>query len=103
MIIDSPDIPPLSPTAEQVAPADPAFAAQCLSMLDALDRLGPVRPGPVVLTISKTWGLVYRVDFTIDGESVAPLIDRFICWKAPGQDVRVTYAIGEDIAPLAGN
>jgi hypothetical protein len=97
------DFPPLSPAGEQDAPADPSFVSHCLAMLDQLRPIGDIQAGAHSLTLNKTWGLVFRVDFTINKPSDPGFINRMICWKTDSGVFGETYAIGQDIAPLTRN
>ena len=94
------DFPPLSPAGEQAGPDDRAFVTECLSQLDRLGALGRIQAGKRRLTISKEWGPVFRVDFTIDQASNDALVDRLVCWKQQNGSIGTTYAIGQNIAPL---
>jgi hypothetical protein len=96
------DFPPIAPVSERQAANDPAFANECLSLVRMLNHGGHLQTGRTMLTNSKSWGLVFRVDFTIDGDTGGGLINRAICWKPAGRPMAVMYAIGQKAAPLPG-
>lgn len=95
--------PPLSPTGEQLAPNDIEFVMKCLSQLNALSKMGKIEPGPHLLTTSKRWGLVFRADFTINGDKLPDAVDRLICWREDSGKFGMTFAMGQNIAPLTEN
>jgi len=98
--IEHADFPPLSPAGESQAPPDPRFVSDCLAGLDDIRGLGDVRPAADTLTVNKDWGVVFRVDFTVDGKSTPGFIDRLICWRQPNGAIAKTYALGQAIPAL---
>ena len=98
--IEQADFPPLSPAGEAAAPTDPGFVSDCLSGLDHIRALGDVQAGANALTVNKNWGLVFRVDFAVNGKSTPGFVNRLICWRQPNGEIGTTYAIGQAIPPL---
>jgi hypothetical protein len=94
------DFPPLVPEGNEVAQSDPNFVNDCLSELDTLNTLGKIEAGSHCLTENQKWGLVFRVDFSINGKSQAGLVNRLACWKETDGTIGQIYAIGQDIKPL---
>jgi len=97
---DMDGLPPLSPIGEQSVPDDPAFAKACIANLKLLKKLGRIAPGPYVLTRAAPWGLIFRADFTIDGQSYPDAVDRFVCYKDEKGRLTSLVAIGQRIPAL---
>lgn len=94
------DFPPLSPGGEKTAKSNPKFVNDCLSKLVQLGPLGQIDAGTSLLTENEKWGLVFRVDFLIDGDSQAGFVNRLICWERNDGTRGSTYAIGQNIPQL---
>jgi hypothetical protein len=98
--IDQQPFPPLSPTEENPARDNFIFVRECLSKLGNLSAMGQVEPRGRLLTQSKQWGLVFRVDFTVNQEPVSGFVNRLVCWKEDNGSVGTIFAIGQDIKSL---
>jgi hypothetical protein len=99
--VDELKMPPLNPIGEQMAESDPAFVQTCLKRLDIVRGLGEVKAGPSRFSLNSTFGPVFRVDFTINGDRVPGYVNRLMCWTNPDDGKMVTnYAIGQKTAPL---
>jgi hypothetical protein len=69
---DSLSQPPLMPEGESAAADRADFAEECQASLKKLgDRVG-WQLGIPLITNTKKWGAVYRVDFTMPGPDLAP-------------------------------
>ena len=99
---DNDRFPPLAPTGETPAPADPAFVKACLAKLAVINPLWNVERRAQSLTQSPQWGLVLRVDFTLGYEYDPRFINRFVCWKAPDGKIGNVFAIGQQMPALDG-
>jgi hypothetical protein len=91
------EFPPIVPDGEAVT-EEPSVTATCSEQVREFTKHWQL--GQPLLTRSDKWGLVWRVDFTMPGESLAPLINRIICWQEPGGGVVITVAIGQPVPPL---
>lgn len=57
--------------------------------------------GAQMVTSSPRWGRITRVDFTLPGRSLSPLVNRLMCWSSTKDGPKpVQMAIGQKIAPL---
>lgn len=92
--------PPLEPTGEQQVAGNEAFLASCRAALDDIPITREWKLGPDLLTRTDRWGLVWRADFELPGESLAPLINRLVCWQKEGGDLTLEFAIGQSVSPL---
>jgi hypothetical protein len=81
-------------------PENTTFAAECLlPWSDLIKKSGWVLGAPLV-TQSKRWGQILRVDFKIPGEDLSPLVNRLICWRTPAGNLQLNVAIGQRVPPL---
>jgi hypothetical protein len=100
-IDDGESFPPLTPMGEAATPNDSAFVKDCLLTLDRLSPMGHIEPGAQRLTENNRWGLVFRVDFRIDGDLSADSLNRLVCWKDDNGKIATMFAIGQNIEPLS--
>jgi hypothetical protein len=97
------DIPATDPTGEPAAPDNPAFVQHCLAWLKLLGGkrgFEHIDAGRALLTKTRKWGLIVRVDFTINHQSDPGRVDRLICWKPSSRPMVVEVAIGQAVPPL---
>jgi hypothetical protein len=97
--------PPITPDDdEDVLPADPSFASECMSAIAADAEQFEWRFNNAILTRSKRWGLVWRVDFTTQRASAnTAFINRVTCWRldeAAGDDIGIYIAFGQRVKRL---
>ena len=97
---DDDPFPPLSPNGEPAAPPDSAFLKNCLSSLYKLKAIGRVEPVSHCLSENSQWGVVLRIDFTIDGVQTPGRQNRALFWKAKNGTISEIIAIGQTIPPL---
>jgi hypothetical protein len=93
--------PPVEPIDERPTLDDFAFAAECLTALNDIPITKSWQFGTAVVTRTAAWGLVWRADFAIPGESLAPLVNRVVCWKDPDGHIALMFAIGQNVPPLS--
>jgi hypothetical protein len=97
---DSLSQPPLMPEGESAAADRADFAEECQASLKKLgDRVG-WQLGIPLITNTKKWGAVYRVDFTMPGPDLAPLINRVMCWRTTSGELMIEVSVGQHIPPL---
>ncbi len=93
--------PPVYPAAnEKIAPGDVAFATECLAGIRNFPGFEEWKLGKQLVTHSDTWGDVWRVDFEIAGTSLAPLINRIVCWRKADGTIPIMVAIGQSVPSL---
>lgn len=98
---DTAETPSVEPaTNEQLAPENTAFAAECVAGLNNFPPFGDWKLGAQLVTHSDTWGNVWRADFEIGGKSLAPLINRIVCWRKADGTIPIMVAIGQSVPPL---
>jgi hypothetical protein len=100
--------PPLSPDGEAVM-NDPDTAASCLAHArnvgERLDKAPETAGyfkwtlGTPLVTHNEVWGVLCRIDFTMEGQDVSPLVNRLVLF-ARAQKVSVMIAMGQDLLPL---
>jgi hypothetical protein len=56
--------------------------------------------GNSVATQTKEWGLIWRVDFSYDGE-IPSAINRFVCWRMSTRHLGSEAAVGQHLKPLS--
>lgn len=96
-------VPPVEPaTNEQPMPGNTAFAAECMAGLNNFPPVGDWTLGTQLVTHSNTWGDVWRADFEIGGKSLAPLINRIVCWRKADGTIPIMVAVGQSVPPLPG-
>lgn len=80
----------------------PSFESACVSVASDLATTHGLRLGKSTLTRSDVWGLVWRIDFQVRGQSQdSKLINRFICWgTADGEVLGTAATFGQKIEPL---
>jgi hypothetical protein len=90
------------PDGETPVPGSPAFVDAGVSVVTDLAAALGWRLGRSILTHSDIWGLVWRVDFQVKGQSQdSKLINRFICWgTADGKVLGTATTCSLNIAPL---
>lgn len=74
--------PALEPSADARPHDDPAFIERCRSTVGEL--IASWKLGRSLLTKEDSWGPVWRVDFTFLHGDLHPLVNRLVCWTAPG-------------------
>jgi hypothetical protein len=92
-----------TPQHETVVNDDPAFVEACMARIaEDVERQG-WRLGKSIVTRSKEWGLVWRVDFEIQGGPYGSnRVDRVICWRSPdSEDIGLAVVFGKHIDKLA--
>jgi hypothetical protein len=92
-----------TPQDETALAADPSFAEACMARIaDDAKQFG-WRFGNSILTRSKDWGLVWRIDFETEGSRYGGnLVNRVICWRSPdSDDIGLAVAFGKRIDKLA--
>ncbi|MDP1966692.1 MAG: hypothetical protein Q8K93_31380 [Reyranella sp.] len=100
---DTTETPSVEPAInEQLAPENTAFAAECMAGLNNFPPFGDWKLGVQLVTHSDTWGDVWRADFEIGGKSLAPLINRIVCWRKADGTIPIMVAIGQSVPPLRG-
>lgn len=98
---DTTEAPSVEPaTSEQRASENIAFAAECMAGLNNFPPSGDWKLGTQLVTHSDTWGDVWRADFEIGAKSLAPLINRIVCWRKADGTIPVMVAIGQSVPPL---
>lgn len=98
---DTTETPSVEPAAsEQLAPENAAFAAECVVGLNNFSPFGDWKLGAQLVTHSDTWGNVWCADFEISGKSLAPLINRIVCWRKADGTIPIMVAIGQSVPPL---
>jgi hypothetical protein len=89
---------------ELVQPADPSFELECMSIISDLAKAKGYQFKISVLTKSKEWGLIWRADFDVIGQSNhLGIVNRVVCWRQPHQDnepVGVIIGFGQQVSPL---
>ena len=94
------NFPPLSPESE-IPAHEPAFAARCLAKTEIFPTRRNWQLGMPLVTRSKKWGLLWRVDFEIVGNDVRPLVNRVVCQGTEdGEIVNIQLAVAQSITPL---
>ena len=97
------DTPAIDPAGEPSAPDNPAVVRSCLVWLTRLSGkrgFEHIEAGRPLLTKTGKWGLIVRVDFTIDHQSSPGRVDRLICWKVGSKPMVIDIAIGQAVPPL---
>jgi hypothetical protein len=81
---------------------NPAFVSACMSIASSHAAALGWRLGRSILTHSDIWGLVWRIDFQVKGQSQdSKLINRFICWgTVDGEVLGTATTCSLNIAPL---
>jgi len=97
---NSPATPPVTPDSDEAMPNNSSFAATCLSQMQALPLANEWKLGRQLLTQSDQWGAVCRIDFEIAGDDIKPLVNRIIFWQLPHGDIKMMFAIGQNVPPL---
>lgn len=102
------DEPPLSPEGEAVM-NDPDTASFCRERAVELGEKFDKAPdsagyfqwtlGEPLVSVNETWGVVCRIDFTMAGEDVAPLVNRLVLYVG-ARKMNVMIAIGQNLPPL---
>jgi len=97
--------PPIAPNDEEVVlPANPSFESECMSVIAADATKFSWQFKNSILTRSKTWGLVWRVDFTTPRVSAsANFVNRVTCWRSgevSRNNIGVSIAFGQRVKPL---
>jgi hypothetical protein len=79
---------PSSGAAPPGAAVHPAFVEACMARIaEDVERQG-WRLGKSIVTRSKECGLVWRIDFEIEGSRYGGnLVDRVICWRSPDSEI----------------
>ena len=95
---DPDDAPPLAPEDEMRA-SNPEFETVCLNKFVNMVIAQHLVLGKRVMTHSKAWGWVWRVDFQFDKEP-SSFVDRILCWRTPEGRLDIIFAFGQQIAPL---
>jgi hypothetical protein len=90
------------PEGETVVAENLIFVNACMSVVSIDASSLGWRLGKSVLTHSDVWGLVWRIDFQVPGQSEdSELINRFICWGSADDGVLGTAAVcRQNIEPL---
>lgn len=90
------------PGSETKATDNPAFLTACISTASDLAAAHEWRLGGSILTYSDGWGLVYRTDFHMKGQSPdSKLVNRFICWgTADGEILGTATVCAQNIESL---
>jgi hypothetical protein len=96
------DAPPLTPDNDEIVlPEDASFTALCISEIRATPSGRTYQLGVPLLTRSEKWGLIWRVDYQVPGLRLYPLINRVVCWQAPGSGIGgIITALGQELQPL---
>jgi len=91
-----------SPQSEKILTSDASFIAQCKSYIEADVQQFRWVLGKSILTRSEEFGLVWRVDFELPGESSDyGLVNRIVCWRPPGSDdIGASFLFGQHIPKL---
>jgi hypothetical protein len=85
------------------AAVHPAFVEACMARIaEDVERQG-WRLGKSIVTRSKECGLVWRIDFEIEGSRYGGnLADRVICWRSPdSENIGLAMVFGKRIDKLA--
>src|SRR5262245_8666830 len=100
--------PPLSPENEMIMD-DPDTASACLAHATHVGETLDSAPdsagyfhwtlGTPLITQNETWGVVCRIDFTMEGDDFSPFVNRLVLY-ADTQRIHVLIAIGQDLEPL---
>ena len=72
--------PPASPAGEAPAVGDPQFAASCRADIASIVK-SPVDWGAQLFTENKSWGLVWRAEFSEPNRTLQSYPTRVVFWK----------------------
>lgn len=94
--------PSLVPDGETKVEDNAAFLAACSSKASSFATAHGWYLGGSVLTHSDKWGLVYRIDYRIKGQTPnSSVVNRFICWATPGGEILgMAFLCGQNIEAL---
>lgn len=77
-------------------PADPSFSSACMKRLSNVESKLGWRFGRSILTRSKKWGLIWRVDLQPpEASNKSTFLSRIVCWRASDED-EIGYAFITD-------
>jgi hypothetical protein len=90
------------PDGEAAMAGAPSFESACMSVVSDLATVHGWHLGKSILTRSDVWGLVWRIDFQVRGQSQdSKLINRYVCWGTADGKVLGTAAIfSQKVEPL---
>jgi hypothetical protein len=90
------------PQDETVLTGHASFIEACMDAIADEAKQNGWRFGNSLLTRSKDWGLIWRIDFQTEKRyGDLGLVNRVTCWGQPGSDdVGVGIAIGQNIPKL---
>ena len=93
-------MPPLSPEGEAAAPADPAFAQDCLRFLAGMRAMSmEPRVLATAVSLSPVWGRVLRADVLLPDDKGPNITSRIVCWTSKEGRQQVEIAVDPQ-APL---
>jgi hypothetical protein len=93
-------VPPMIPGAEEVTSEAPSLVSACLLAVHKHRSGNDWRLGKSFATKSKRWGNIYRIDFSIKGSNLEPLVNRIVCWRKDENGLQIMFAIGQSIPHL---
>jgi len=91
---------PNVPAGETITAEHESFANECLEAAKAHALRNGWTLGAALVTISPTWGVVWRADFTTSDEKTSPYVNRITCWQDKNKKLSVSIAVGQDEEPL---
>jgi hypothetical protein len=91
------DTPPLSQGNEPATLGEPKFVSKCYATLNALRSQGTIEIGPHITTMNDEFGVVFRMDYTINGKSIPGLVNRFVAWTRSDGNIGAIFAVGQEI------
>jgi hypothetical protein len=79
-----------------IGPADKTtFTEKCRALADEYPSRKKWQLGQALLTKSKKWSLVWRVDFIFSDANSSHRVDRIVCWENPEGKISMQIAIGQ--------
>src|SRR5580698_799146 len=95
-----PNLPPMIPeSTEKIITANPQFLKDCFLSLSHFSK-EKIDNSKYICTKSSLWGVIFRVDFSIDPTENPKLVNRMICWQPTSGKFHTLYAVGQDIPQL---
>ena len=97
--VDNSDMfPPLAPDGGETVSSDAEFAAACLSKFK--DYLAALNIRSQVVSESRTWGTLLRLDVDVPGYDPAGRVNRVVCWRDANGIYGIVTAVAQGIPPL---